>query len=216
MRRILKSLLPVAAITLATLAQAAPGELALRAGSRLWLTGTSTVHDYTSRASKLDVTFQCDPALWPAALTGGEAIAGIIRDRGVTAMDVVISVTGLKSGKEKLDRNMYKALLAEKHAAIRFRMAGYEVGALTDTATTIDVKGTLTVAGVDREVVLSATVRPEGDAVRLRCDVPLQMTQFGIKPPTMMLGALKTSDKVVVHIDFMIGAPDDPAAAGTE
>ena len=216
MRRILKLLVPVAALAIATLAQAAPGELALRAGSRLWLTGTSTVHDYSSKASKLEVAFQCDPALWPAGLTGGDAVAGLIQARGVKAMDVVIAVTGLKSGKEKLDGNMYKALLAEKHPAIRFRMAGYEVGAATDTATAIEVKGTLTVAGVDREVVLSATTRTEGEAVRLRCDVPLLMTQFNVKPPKMMLGAIKTSDKVVVHMDLVIGAPDPTAAAGTE
>jgi hypothetical protein len=216
MRRILKSLIPVAAIAIATLAQAAPGELALRAGSRLWLTGTSTIHDYSSKASKLEVAFRCDPALWPATLSGGEAVAALIRARGVTAMDVVIPVIGLKSGKDKLDGNMHKALLAEKHPEIRFRMASYEVGAVTDTATAIDVQGTLNVAGVDREVVLAASARPEGGAVRLRCDVPLLMSQFGIKPPSMMLGTIKTSDKVVVHMDLMIGAPDDAPSARTE
>ena len=215
MRRILKSLVPVAALTLATLVQAAPDELTLRGGSRLWLTGTSTMHDYTSKASKLEATFQCDPALWPAGLTGGEGIAALIGAQGIKAMDVVIPVTGLKSGKEKLDANMYKALLAEKHPAIRFRMAGYEVGASTDTTTAIDVKGTLTVAGVDREIVMAATMSRDREAVRFRCDVPLRMTQFDIKPPKMMLGAIKTSDKVVVHFDLVVGPPETGAAATT-
>ncbi|HKQ56983.1 MAG TPA: YceI family protein [Candidatus Eisenbacteria bacterium] len=215
MRQILRLLVPLA-LLVATAAQAAPGDLALHAGSKLWLTGSSTVHDYHSNASKLDATFRCDPALWPAGLSGAEAVAGLIRAKGVTGMDVVIQVTGMKSGKEGLDKNMYKALLAEKHPEIRFRMAGYEVGAVTDTVTRIDVKGTLTVAGVDQEIAMAASMRRHGDAMRMTCDVPLLMTQFGVKPPKMMLGTIKTSDKVTVHFDLMIGAPEAAATAGTE
>ena len=193
----------------ASLAQAAPGGLALQPGSRLWLTGTSTVHDYKSQASQLDVTFTCDASRWPAAVTGADAIDGLIRGDGVTAIDVVVGVTGLKSGKDGLDKNMYKALLAEKHPEIRFKVKTYKVGAPGDTAgTSIDAIGTLTVAGVEREITLPAIARREGDTLRLSGSVPLLMTQFGIKPPKMMLGTIKTADKVVVHIDLLIGAAD--------
>ena len=196
-----------------TLVQAAPAELVLRSGSALWLTGTSTIHDYRSQASRLEVAFTSDPTLWPAAASGVDAIEGLIRAQGVTAIDVVVDVAGLKSGKEGLDKNMYKALLAEKHPEIRFKVADYQVGAPGDTAgTRIDARGTLTVAGVEREITMSATARREGDTIRLRGSVPLLMTQFGIKPPKMMLGTIKTSDKVVVHIDLLIGAADGTAA----
>jgi polyisoprenoid-binding protein YceI len=214
MQRILKLLVPVALIATATLAQGAPGELALQAGSRLWLTGTSTMHDYSSQASNLKVAFQCEPTRWPATLNGGEAVAAFIQVKGVTAIEVVIPVTGLKSGKEGLDKNMYKTLLAEKHPEIRFRLASYEIGTANDSAgTAINARGTLTVAGVEREILMSATAHREGENVRLRCDVPLLMTQFGIKPPKMMLGAIKTSDKVVVHIDLVVGMSNAAAAA---
>lgn len=207
-----------ALVVCASLAQAAPGELSLQPGSKLWLTGTSTVHDYKSQATKLDVTFTCDPALWPTAATGSDAIEGLIRAKGVSAIDVVVGVTGLRSGKDGLDKNMYKALLAEKHPEIRFKLVAYEFGAAHDTAgTAIDARGTLTVAGVDREIAIPATLRREGDTLRLRGSVPLLMTQFGIKPPKMMLGTIKTSDKVVVHVDLVIGAADPArAATGTE
>jgi len=217
MKRILATLVLAALGGTASLAQAAPGELTLRAGSKLWLTGSSTVHDYSSQASNLDVAFRCDPALWPAGATGGDAVEGLIHAKGVTAIDVVVPVTGLKSGKDGLDRNMYKALLAPQHPEIRFTMAGYEMGAANDSAGTIEARGMLKVAGVEREILMSATARREGETVRLRCDVPLLMTQFGIKPPKMMLGAIRTSDKVVVHIDLVIGAGSAAAATtGTE
>lgn len=62
----------------ASLAQAAPGGLALQPGSKLWLTGTSTIHDYKSRASQLDVTFTCDPSRWPASAGGADARKSVV------------------------------------------------------------------------------------------------------------------------------------------
>ncbi len=202
------------ALTLwASLAQAADGALALQPGSRLWLTGTSTLHDFTSEASRLEVTFAGDPARWPAA-AGADAVEGFIRARGVSTIDVVVGVTGLKSGKDGLDKNMYKALRAEAHPEIRFQVTSYTVGAAGDTAGfTVDATGVLTVAGVEREITLPTRARRDGDALRLTGSVPLLMTQFGIKPPKMMLGTVKTGDKVTVHVDLRVGAADAVRAA---
>jgi YceI-like protein len=217
MKRIVATLVLAALPATMSPAHAEAGELVLRTGSKLWLTGSSTVHDYSSQSTNLTVAFRCDPTLWPADAAGGEAIETLIRAKGVTTIDVVVPVTGLKSGKDGLDKNMYKALLAPQHPEIRFTMAGYAIGTVSDSAgTAIDARGTLKVAGVEREILISATALREGEAVRLRCDVPLLMTQFGIKPPKMMLGALRTSDKVVIHIDLVIGAENAAAATGTE
>ena len=189
----------------ASLAQAAG--LATQAGSKLWLDGSSTVHAYSSTASKLQVTFQHDPAAWPADATGGDAIERLIREKGVKSMEVVVDVAGMRSGKDGLDKNMRKSLKADKHPEIRFRMAGYELAKAT-APMTIDAKGTLNVAGVDQAIQLSVTATREGDTVRLKGTAPLLMTQFGIKPPTMMMGAMRTSDKIVVHFDLIVGVKD--------
>ena len=215
MRRTWKSVVILAAIAaLAPIARAADVSLALQPGSELWLTGTSTMHAYESKASKLTVAFSHDAAKWEAALPRGEAIEKLIRDHGVTGIALTVPVTGLKSGKDGLDKNMYKTLLAEKHPEIRFAMASYAVadgGKPGEMA--ITAKGKVTVAGAERDVEMKATALREGDVVRLRGEVPLKMTQFGIKPPTMMMGAMKTGDPVVIHYDLLIGA-GAPALAG--
>ena len=202
----------------ASLAQAAAGGVALQTGSTLWLTGTSTLHDYRSQASRLEVVFTCDPTRWPATARGADALDAFVRDHGVTAIDVKVGVTGLKSGKDGLDKNMYKALLADPHPEIRFAVKDYRVGATGDSAgTPIEATGMLTVAGVEREITLPATARHEGDFLRLTGSVPLLMSRFGIKPPKMMLGTIRTSDTVVIHIDLLIGAADAArTAAGAE
>lgn len=182
-------------------------ELALQAGSKLWLEGSSTVHAYEATASRLNVILRHDTARWQEGVPRGEAIERLIRDHGVTSIEVTVGVTGLKSGKDGLDKNMYKALLAPKHPDIRFTMNAYEVADAPKAGDiAIAAKGKLFVAGVECPIDISATAKREGDSVRLQGSVPLLMSQFGIKPPTMMMGALRTADAVKVKFDFLIGA----------
>jgi len=214
MKRVLSVLILAAVAAIAPIARAADVGLALQPGSKLWLTGSSTVHAFESTASKLNVVFTHEPAKWEATLPRGEAIERLIREHGVTAIDLTVGVNGLHSGKDGLDKNMYKALLAEKHPEIRFALGDYQVGdGAKPVEMAIEAKGKVTVAGVEKDVAIRATAVREGDSVRLRGDVALKMTQFGIKPPTMMMGALRTSDDVAVHFDLLIGA-SQPALAG--
>lgn len=199
------ALMTAAIALVATAALAGPGDLSLQQGSKLSLKGTSTMHDYHSVATKLDVTIKSDAARWPAGRTGGEALESFIHSNGVTGVDVVVPVLGLKSGKEALDKNLYKSLKAETNPNIKFHMETYQVA-----ANKIEAKGKLTVAGAEIALPIAVTAVREGELVRLKGDVPLKMTQFGIKPPTMMMGALKVKDDVTVSFDLLIG----PAGAG--
>lgn len=198
--------LTLAVLATAALATATPSELTLQPGSRLWLKGSSTVHDYTGNASKLEVTVKTDPAHWPASETGAAALETLIRDAGVASVDVVVPVAGLQSGKDGLDKNMHKALKAATNPAIRFHMSDYQLGEVVEGAIRVEAKGVLAIAGVEREIPIVATLVRDGESVRLRGNVPLLMTQFGIKPPTMMMGAIRTSDQVVVSFDLLLDA----------
>jgi polyisoprenoid-binding protein YceI len=208
-----RTLLYAAAVLTAialTAAVAAAGELVLQPGSTLELRGTSTMHDYEAKASKLDVAFTVDSVLWPADANGAEAIERLIHANGVTGMTVVVPVTGLRSGKNGLDKNMYKALLAEKHPEIRYRMASYQVAEGAGTGEiTIQSKGTLTVAGVDREIAMAVKAVRVGEHMKLHGEVPLLMSDFKIKPPTMMMGALRTADEVTIRFDLLVAAKSD-------
>jgi polyisoprenoid-binding protein YceI len=78
--------------------------------------------------------------------------------------------------------------------------------AATFTATKFDgngdgggtIEGTLSLAGADRPLRLTVTRKP-GDAFRATGAV--RQTDFGIKPYTAFLGALKVSDQVRLEID---------------
>jgi hypothetical protein len=211
MKRVLVLILAAMAVA-ASNAGATDLNLSVQPGSKLGLKGTSTVHAWHADATRLTVLFTHEAAAWESALPRGEAIEKLIRAHGVKSIDLTVVVQGLKSGKDGLDKNMYKALLAEKHPEIRWVMAGYEVADAKDGVLAIDAKGKVSVAGVEREVAMKATAAREGDAVRLRGEVPLKMTWFNIKPPTMMMGTVRTGDEVTVHYDLLIGASEPPLA----
>jgi polyisoprenoid-binding protein YceI len=192
---------------------AAPGDLAVKPTSKLWITGKSTLHDFTSQATQLRVAFQQDSTRWPEGPIGVEAVERFIREKGVTSMDVIVGVTGMRSEKDGLDKNMYKALKADTYPEIRFGMGSYEAHESgTPAGMTIDAKGMLTVAGVEREITVAVTAVRDGETMHLRGNVPLLMTQFGIKPPKMMLGTIRTADEIVVHFDLVVGAKDAAVA----
>ena len=213
MRSKLTSALILSVLVLATPAVSAEVGLALKPESKLWLTGSSNVHDYHSNATKLTVTFQIDPAKWNATLPPGDAVERIVREHGVTSIQAIVSVAGMKSGKSGLDKNMSKALLADKHPDIRFELTSYDVAAAESEAMKITAKGKLTVAGVERETPITLKGVRTGDTVRLEGSVPLLMTQFNVKPPTMMMGTMRTKDEVTVHLDLRVGAA---GAEGTQ
>jgi len=204
MKVVLRAALMAAILVVCALPVRAGNGFVVQPASKVWLTGNSTVHAYHSNATKVGLTFQS--AELPAAASPAEAMEQLIRGRGVTGLELTLAVAGMRSGKDGLDKNMSKALLAEKHPEIRFTMTGYEVAAGEAGAMKIDARGKLRVAGVEREIRIPVAAKREGDGLRLTGEVPLLMTQFGIKPPTMMMGAIKTSDEIVIHFDLVVGA----------
>ena len=113
---------------------------------------------------------------------------------------------------------MYKTMNAARYPDIRFELSNYEIAQGASPAEiAIDAKGKLSIAGVEREIHLPVTAIREGEVLRLRGSTPLLMTDYGIKPPTLMMGALRTANQIVVHFDLAVGTKESGAAgaAGT-
>ena len=56
----------------------------------------------------------------------------------------------------------------------------------------------MTVAGASQPAVLKATATVSGSLFVVEGEQVLLMTDYGVKPPVMMLGAVKTANKIVV------------------
>ncbi|SRR6266487_108069 len=172
-------------------------------GSRLWIEGNSTLHPWSSSATRFEV------ALAPSAAPESAGTADLersIRAGGIGAVEVSIPVAALRSEKSGLDRNLQKALMAEKYPLIRFRLGRYTASATAGADSIgIHASGRLTIASVERAIELEMVARSERGHVRIRGSRELLMTDYGIKPPTLMLGAIRVANPVVVRFDLLFG-----------
>jgi polyisoprenoid-binding protein YceI len=165
------------------------------------IAGTSNVHEYTASTTKVRVTRArlgaaiVGPGFWDNALTSG----------AVEAFEIAIAAGTLTSPKEGLDKNMHKALKVQEHPDITFRLARFDLtGKPAGAAKAI---GVLRIAGVEREVAMDITTKRSGGTLTVRGRLDLLMTDYGIKPPTAMLGMLKTDPKVTVTVEAVLAIP---------
>jgi len=96
------------------------------------------------------------------------------------------------------NRHMLKTVDAEHFPVIRF-----DVAEATGDTGQVQLKGTLTLHGVSRPVEWPATVRasppPLPDTVTVAADFPVDMRDYGIKPPVRFLVA-RMGAVVQVHV----------------
>ena len=168
--------------------------------ARVTIAGTSNIHAYTASTTAVRVT--------RASLSGaaaGPAFWDTVTKPGVIeTFDVAIAASQLSSPKEGLDKNMHKALKVQEHPDITFRLTGLEPA---PAAGALKARGILRIAGVEREVALDLTTERRDAALTVKGKVNLLMTDFGIKPPTAMLGMLKTDPKVTVTFETVLTIP---------
>jgi polyisoprenoid-binding protein YceI len=100
---------------------------------------------------------------------------------------------------------MHKALQVKEHPEIGFRLLRLEPR--SGAAGALRAIGVLDIAGVAREIALDLTTERKGATLSVQGEVHLLMTDFGIKPPTAMLGMLKTDPKVTVTVETVLTIP---------
>ena len=189
-----------AAVTVAVALTAGPVTLAQTPlvidKAKITIAGTSNVHDYTATTSDARVT--------RVEIAGGVAGAAfwdeVQKPGGLQAFDLAIAAESLKSTKDGLDKNMYKALKTKDHPQITFSLKRMEgtPGALTAV-------GLLKIAGVEREVTLPLVTARKGEALAVSGELEVLMTDYGIAPPKAMLGMVKADPKIKITFEVRLG-----------
>jgi polyisoprenoid-binding protein YceI len=168
--------------------------------SKLWIDGTSNLHEWSCKATALDAAIDLD-----AALASQIASAP---PKALKRVHVKVPVTSLKCNHKGMDGNVYKALKADASPEISYILATFDAapGEAKD-AFTLHTVGTLKIAGVENklEMDVAATRLPDG-SVSAKGVVPIKMTDYGIQPPTAIFGRLKTGNEVKVNFEMAIGA----------
>jgi hypothetical protein len=154
--------------------------------------GTSNLHNWSMEAKDIScsATFIFPPV-------------GNNLPQSLTALDLTIPVRNLKSGESSMDSRAYSALKADKYTAIAYTSTSAVIVPGQKSRFQVKSTGTMTIAGVTRPVVLNVAcqVNPDGSIV-CNGSEQLKMTDYQIKPPVFMLGALKTGD--ILNINFSL------------
>jgi polyisoprenoid-binding protein YceI len=164
--------------------------------SRLWVTGSSTVRGFTCKATAFDAKIESTSANSVAAILAGEKAVGGVAVR--------VSADKLDCANGTMNEHMLKALKAKEHGEIAFEVNSYE---LVKNGETVAVKlsGSLSMGGVTKPITLNAdaSAAPNG-ALHVVGAYELRMTEFGLKPPSLMFGTMKVDDRVKVGFDLLL------------
>ena len=185
----------ITAVVVAPVARGAEGGSLTLTSAKVSIDGTSNIHPYTASTTDVRVT-TIDIAGSPA----NDGLAYVLQPGALKAFEVVILAASLKSDKGDIDKNMHKALKARQFTEITFRLRSLEAADAGYRGI-----GTLTIAGVEKEVVLNLQVERKGAALAVTGGTDLLMTDYNIVPPKAMLGMLKTNPKVQIKVELLLG-----------
>jgi hypothetical protein len=169
---------------------------------KLWLTGNSTMHEYESIATRLEASLTLAQELKYDTVTQ-DLILKIIQKKQWKSFELKVPVKEMKSSKKGLDEKLYASMKEKEFPNILFRLLSIDLV----SASPIKVKatGVLSVAGKEKNVQVDATIKPEANGFWIEGQRPLLMTDFGIKPPHALLGAVRAEDAIVIHYKLFAG-----------
>jgi polyisoprenoid-binding protein YceI len=169
--------------------------LVLQPQSRLWIDGTSSIRSFSCKASEVNASVEA---------TGPNAIAQLLTgEKGVKTVRVNVPAEQLDCGNGTMNEHMRKAIKLSENKSIEFRLTEYTVAHNADGISgTID--GSLLLGGVTKPITLQATGKSEGGMLHITGSYDLDMTEYGLKPPTLMFGRIKVGKTVKVNYDLLL------------
>jgi polyisoprenoid-binding protein YceI len=174
--------------------------LTLDPQSRLWIDGKSTVRKFSCKAGALAVEIDAAPNAIAAVLGGAKAVKSVT---------VRVPADKMDCGNGTMNEHMWKALKAKDAPTIEFKVSGYDV-AKGGQGVQGTLNGALTLGGQTLPISVEAQAAPAADgALHVTGAYALKMTDFGLKPPSLMMGTMKVDPLVTVNFDLLL----KPAAA---
>lgn len=166
--------------------------------SKLWLEGTSTLHDFTITANnvKSSISFE-------SSMNENNSL----EEFKITYLKLIVPIWKLDSGNESMDENMQEALSAEVNPNIVFELISPVVFSFKNVidSITINATGNLTVAGTKKSVDLNITVVKQSEnEFEFKGEIKLLMTDFGVEPPSMFFGTMNTGNEITVKFEMIL------------
>jgi hypothetical protein len=151
----------------------------------LKIEGTSNLHDWNMKAENISGDVQANVK------------NSLVKD--FSTGDIHVQVEKLESGKRIMNNKTYDALESNDHPKISFQLRSVENLYAAGSRFSGKAKGKLTIAGNSKMVTIPFSGKMNGnDEFSVNGDYSLKMSEYGVEPPSAMLGSLKTGDEVTI------------------
>lgn len=152
--------------------------------------GKSNVHDWTMVAKGLESsgTFKFDK--------NNELV-------DLTSFRFSVLAKSLKSDKTSMDERTYKAMKADQFPKVNYQLTFATVTMVQANKYSIQTSGNLTIAGKTQVIAMKvmALVNADG-SITCHGQENLILTDYGIQPPSFMLGAMKVGNDLSIQFNL--------------
>ena len=171
----------------ALLAAASAVPLSVQSGSRVWVSGTSTVRSWRCESTQVSGNAQA----------AGTELTQVAQSSG----EITIPLSTLDCRNGTMNGHMRTALKAAQNPTLRFRATSVAV----NSGGAVRMTGPLTIAGQSREVTINGTAARENGKLRVTGTKQINMTEYGVTPPRLMAGTMRVNPAVTIGFDVVLG-----------
>ena len=165
-------------------------KLATNKDNNIKVLGKSNVHDWTMVAKGIES-------------------AGVFKFNSsnelvdLTSFKFSVVAKSLKSDKKSMDDRTYKAMKADQYPKITYQLTFATVTMVQANKYSIQTSGNLTIAGKTQVISMKvmALVNADG-SISCHGKENLQLTDYGIEPPSFMLGAMKVGNDLAIQFNL--------------
>jgi polyisoprenoid-binding protein YceI len=151
------------------------------------VSGSSNLHDWTMEATNGSIQANLNLA------------SNITYLAGIQSLSFNLPVKNLKSESSLMDSRAYDAFKADKYPNISFNLLTATPVSTQGNKSQFKVTGQLSICGVTRQIEMIATAQKAADgSVLITGQQKIKMTQYNVRPPSFMFGALKVTDDLTI------------------
>jgi polyisoprenoid-binding protein YceI len=187
-----KTLLLVLLVMGGSYAQAQDLPVLLEPGSKIWLQGSAGPVGFSCTATTVDVR-------------GSVHMARQGHDQ--VRLNVTIPVRRIDCGLEGINNDMRDALKYRQHPSVTYTLSGFKLVGQRGLGHWVETRGKLTVAGATRDVTIRVLGHPDSkNGMRITGQYEFDMTDYGIVPPSPMMGMIKVNKMMDIYFDVVFRA----------
>ncbi len=161
-----------------------------------------------SKSAAITVNGKSNVHDWVMTSTGVESVGTFkFNSRNeltnLSAFSFSVVAKSLKSGKSSMDERTYKSIKANDFPKISYKLTYSEVTMIQANKYAIQTTGLLTIAGKTQTISMKVMALVNADqTISCHGTEKLMLTDYGIAPPSFMLGAMKVGNDLVIKFDL--------------